>query len=57
MGGAKAIGETDLSDRYHTFCDPRLNADQAIEMAFLVADLLKKERFAQGRKVSAVAGL
>ncbi len=28
MGGARAIGETDLSDRYHTFCDPRLNAEQ-----------------------------
>jgi 3-deoxy-7-phosphoheptulonate synthase len=57
MGGAKAIGETDLSDRYHTFCDPRLNADQAIEMAFLVADLLKKERASHGRKMPAVAGL
>lgn len=57
MGGAKAIGETDLSDRYHTFCDPRLNADQAIEMAFLVADLLKKERAGHGRKMPAVAGL
>jgi 3-deoxy-7-phosphoheptulonate synthase len=58
MGGAKAIGETDLSDRYHTFCDPRLNADQAIEMAFLVSDLLKKEqRIGQGRKMPAVAGL
>ena len=42
MGGARAIGETELSDRYHTFCDPRLNAEQAIELAFLIADLLKK---------------
>ena len=35
-GGAQAISEADLSDRYHTYCDPRLNAEQAIEVAFLV---------------------
>jgi len=44
IGGAHAIKETDLSDRYHTHCDPRLNADQALELAFLVAELLKRER-------------
>ncbi len=43
-GGARAISEADLSDRYHTYCDPRLNAEQAIEIAFLVAELLKTER-------------
>lgn len=43
-GGARAISEADLSDRYHTYCDPRLNAEQAIEIAFLVAELLKAER-------------
>ncbi|ODN70588.1 class II 3-deoxy-7-phosphoheptulonate synthase [Methylobrevis pamukkalensis] len=43
-GGAKAITAEDLHDRYHTHCDPRLNADQAIELAFLVAENLKKER-------------
>ena len=43
-GGARAITEGDLSDRYHTYCDPRLNAEQAIEVAFLVAELLKIER-------------
>jgi 3-deoxy-7-phosphoheptulonate synthase len=43
-GGARAISEADLSDRYHTYCDPRLNAEQAIEVAFLVAELLKTER-------------
>jgi 3-deoxy-7-phosphoheptulonate synthase len=43
-GGARAITEGDLSDRYHTFCDPRLNAEQSIEVAFLVAELLKAER-------------
>ena len=45
-GGARAISEHDLHDRYHTYCDPRLNAEQAIEMAFMIADLLKRERLA-----------
>ncbi|MBX3597173.1 MAG: 3-deoxy-7-phosphoheptulonate synthase class II [Rhizobiaceae bacterium] len=40
-GGARAITADELQDRYHTHCDPRLNADQAIELAFLVSDLLK----------------
>ena len=48
-GGATAISEQDLSDRYHTHCDPRLNADQALELAFLVAEQLKKERLADGK--------
>ncbi|MCA3564781.1 MAG: 3-deoxy-7-phosphoheptulonate synthase class II [Methylocystis sp.] len=47
-GGARAISDIDLADRYHTHCDPRLNAEQAIEMAFLVADLLKRQRAARG---------
>ncbi len=57
VGGAKAVTETDLSDRYHTHCDPRLNADQSIELAFIVAERLKRER--EGRpepKVSIAAG-
>jgi 3-deoxy-7-phosphoheptulonate synthase len=45
-GGARAISETDLHDRYHTYCDPRLNAEQAIEAAFLLAELLKQGRAA-----------
>ena len=49
-GGARAISEADLHDRYHTYCDPRLNAEQAIEVAFLVAELLKAERLAAGYK-------
>ena len=44
IGGAKDIQEKDLGHRYHTHCDPRLNANQALELAFLVAELLKKER-------------
>lgn len=44
VGGAKSIGDEDLSSRYHTHCDPRLNANQALEMAFLIADELKAIR-------------
>src|SRR5439155_18562006 len=42
-GGVRQITDEDLNDRYHTVCDPRLNAEQAIDLAFLLADLLKKE--------------
>ena len=45
-GGARAIRDEELRDRYHTHCDPRLNADQSLELAFLVAELLKKNRSA-----------
>ena len=48
MGGARAISESDLSGMYDTSCDPRLNAEQSIEVAFLVAELLKVERQARG---------
>ena len=44
IGGAHGIKETDLSDRYHTHCDPRLNANQSVELAFLIAERLKRER-------------
>ncbi|MCB1563231.1 MAG: 3-deoxy-7-phosphoheptulonate synthase class II [Alphaproteobacteria bacterium] len=44
VGGAEAIGDEDLSNRYHTACDPRLNANQALELAFLIADELKAAR-------------
>ncbi|RDD61592.1 class II 3-deoxy-7-phosphoheptulonate synthase [Ferruginivarius sediminum] len=44
IGGAQAISEERLGDRYHTFCDPRLNANQALELAFLTAQELKAER-------------
>ncbi len=45
-GGAQAITEARLSDRYHTHCDPRLNAQQSLELAFLMAEALKEERAA-----------
>jgi 3-deoxy-7-phosphoheptulonate synthase len=43
-GGARAVTAEELQDRYHTHCDPRMNADQALELAFLVAELLNKNR-------------
>lgn len=42
LGGAQAISEMNLSARYHTHCDPRLNSSQALELAFLIAETLKR---------------
>jgi 3-deoxy-7-phosphoheptulonate synthase len=47
LGGARALTETDLLDRYHTHCDPRLNAEQSLELAFLVAERLRDDRALQ----------
>ncbi len=44
IGGAREITEDDLSSRYHTHCDPRLNGEQALELAFLIAERLKENR-------------
>ena len=44
VGGFSAVTEADLKDRYHTYCDPRLNASQALEMAFLVAEEVRAVR-------------
>lgn len=41
-GGVRAVTDEDLSDRYHTACDPRLNASQSLELAFLVAEELRE---------------
>ena len=43
-GGVRAVTDEDLSDRYHTACDPRLNASQSLELAFLVAEELRARR-------------
>ena len=48
-GGARALTDADLRDRYHTYCDPRLNAEQALELAFLTAELIKRERQSRER--------
>lgn len=55
LGGARALSETDLGDRYHTHCDPRLNGEQALELAFLVAEKLKDERLDGGQRTAASA--
>ena len=55
LGGAQAIGEASLGDRYHTHCDPRLNASQALELAFLVAEQLKAERDALRKQAKPAA--
>ena len=44
LGGAQAITEQGLGDRYHTQCDPRLNASQSLELAFLIAEMIKEQR-------------
>ncbi len=57
IGGARAITDEDLNDRYHTACDPRLNAEQSIDMAFLVAELLKQERAGKSNPLPTASGL
>lgn len=52
VGGAQAITEASLGDRYHTHCDPRLNASQALELAFLVAEMLKQDREASATAIA-----
>ncbi len=44
IGGSRPITEDGLSDRYHTHCDPRMNADQSLELAFMIAETLKQVR-------------
>jgi 3-deoxy-7-phosphoheptulonate synthase len=52
LGGASAVTEEDLSSRYHTHCDPRLNGQQALDLAFLIAEQLRGAR-TNGRKAQA----
>ena len=56
VGGMRAVTEARLGDRYHTHCDPRLNANQALELAFLIADQLKTERLRGQARQRASAG-
>jgi 3-deoxy-7-phosphoheptulonate synthase len=51
-GGAVDVTEQSLGDRYHTHCDPRLNAAQSLELAFLLAEMLNQE-LAERRKAAA----
>jgi len=50
-GGLRAVKDEDLSDRYHTACDPRLNASQSLELAFLVSEELHSMR-SEGRRIA-----
>ena len=52
LGGARALAKGDLADRYHTHCDPRLNGEQALELAFLVAEKLKEDRLAEALRAA-----
>ena len=51
-GGARLVSEDDLGDRYHTHCDPRLNAEQALELAFLVAERIRRDQSGEERKAA-----
>lgn len=51
-GSVAAITESGLMDRYHTYCDPRLNASQALELAFLVAEELSDQRADRSLRVA-----
>ena len=53
--GVYEVNESNLADRYHTHCDPRLNATQSLELAFLVADLLTENRNNQKKQIAAVS--
>ncbi|CAD6217045.1 unnamed protein product [Miscanthus lutarioriparius] len=48
IGGSRTVTFDDLSDRYHTHCDPRLNASQSLELAFIIAERLRKRRMRPG---------
>ena len=51
LGGATAVTEEDLSDRYHTHCDPRLNGAQALDLAFMISEALRATRI-EARKAA-----
>ncbi len=51
-GSARVVREEDLSSRYHTHCDPRLNADQALELAFMIAEELGSYRKGEAARLA-----
>ena len=53
-GGIAAVSEGSLKDRYHTYCDPRLNASQSLELAFLVAEEIRVQRPARQAAVNVI---
>lgn len=51
VGGSKAVTFDDLNSRYHTHCDPRLNASQSLELAFAIAERLRRKRLRSGNGI------
>ncbi len=54
VGGVSAVTEASLQDRYHTHCDPRLNASQSLELAFLVAEEMRQQKPERTRSLAAI---
>ena len=54
VGGSRTITYNDLSSRYHTHCDPRLNASQSLELSFIIADRLQKRRIGSRHPLASV---
>ncbi|KAA0031460.1 phospho-2-dehydro-3-deoxyheptonate aldolase 2 [Cucumis melo var. makuwa] len=54
VGGSRTITYNDLSSRYHTHCDPRLNASQSLELAFIIAERLRRRRLVAGQALASV---
>ena len=52
VGGGRTITYDDLGSRYHTHCDPRLNASQSLELAFNIAERLRRRRLGAQRSLS-----
>ncbi|KAG0569808.1 hypothetical protein KC19_6G117700 [Ceratodon purpureus] len=50
VGGGRTVTFDDLSSRYHTHCDPRLNASQSLELAFIIAERLRRRRIADAKE-------
>ena len=57
LGGGSSILETDLNSRYHTHCDPRLNAEQALEMAFYVGSRLAQSELPTTFFITSMCGV
>ncbi|XP_052202409.1 phospho-2-dehydro-3-deoxyheptonate aldolase 1, chloroplastic-like [Diospyros lotus] len=54
IGGSRTVTFDDLGSRYHTHCDPRLNASQSLELAFIIAERLRKRRLGSQRPSASV---
>ncbi|KAL7601488.1 hypothetical protein Lser_V15G22056 [Lactuca serriola] len=52
VGGSRTVTFDDLSSRYHTHCDPRLNASQSLELSFIIAERLRKRRMGSQNSLS-----